>query len=71
MSKSDVKPIQANISLCDWEETMVDDLCRQYNLPDSVILNIGVTFLMNEISASQNGKQSLLNSISKVEGKNA
>lgn len=56
-------PVQVNASLSDWEEQMVTDLAAQYNLPDDVILQIGVTFMMNEMSASMNGKPSLLNSI--------
>ena len=57
------EPIKVDATLSDWEEMMVDDLCKQYNLPDNVVLNIGITFLMNELSGSMNGKPSLLNSI--------
>lgn len=57
------EPIKVDAALSDWEEVMVDELCKQYDLPDSVVLNIGVTFLMNELSGSMNGKPSLLNSI--------
>ena len=53
-------------SLSAWEENMVSELASQYDVPDEVVLNIGVTFLLNELSGSANGKQSLLNSIRPV-----
>ena len=57
------KPIQVNASLADWEEMMVSELSQQFGLDDEVVLHIGVTFLMNEMSASMNGKPSLLNTV--------
>ena len=56
-------PVKIDATLSDWEEQMVEDLAKQYDLQDDVILQIGVTFLVNEMSASMNGKQSLLNSM--------
>lgn len=55
--------MKVDVSLADWEEIMVDELCKQHNLPDSVVLHIGTTFLTNELSGAVNGKQSLLNAI--------
>lgn len=55
--------VQVDAALSEWEEDMVADLSEQYGLSDEIVLNIGVTFLMNELSASMNGKPSLLNSI--------
>ena len=42
---------------------MLSELSQKYGLDDDVVLDIGVTFLLNEMSASMNGKPSLLNSI--------
>lgn len=61
MSK-DIKT-QINAALSEWEEQMIADLAKQYSLSDTTVLNIGVTFLINELSASANGKPSLLNSM--------
>ena len=57
------QPMRVDATLSEWEEMMVDDLCKQYNLPDDVVLNIGVTFLLNELQGSANGKPSILNSM--------
>lgn len=57
------EPIKVNAALSDWEESMVSELAETYGVDDDVVLNIGITFLMNELSASMNGKTSLLNSI--------
>ncbi len=61
-----MKDVKVNASLAEWEENMVDELCAQYRIPDDVVLNIGITFLLNEMSASMNGMPSLLNSINPV-----
>lgn len=55
--------IQVDAALSDWEESMISELSDAYGISDDIVLNIGVTFLMNELSASMNGKPSLLNSI--------
>lgn len=60
---SDQSKVQVNASLSDWEEMMLMELSQKYGLDDNVVLDIGVTFLLNEMSASMNGKPSLLNSI--------
>lgn len=60
---SDQSKVQVNASLSDWEEMMLTELSQKYGLDDNVVLDIGVTFLLNEMSASMNGKSSLLNSI--------
>ena len=60
---SDQSKVQVNASLSDWEEMMLTELSQKYGLDDNVVLDIGVTFLLNEMSASMNGKPSLLNSI--------
>ncbi len=60
---SDQSKVQVNASLSDWEEMMLTELSQKYGLDDNVVLDIGVTFLLNEMSASMNGNPSLLNSI--------
>lgn len=57
------EPIKVDAALSEWEEMMVAELAAQHNVADDVVLSIGVTFLMNELSGSMNGKPSLLNSI--------
>lgn len=57
------KPVQVNASLSEWEEMMVTELAQKFGVDEDVVLNIGVTFLVNELSGSMNGKPSLLNSI--------
>lgn len=54
---------QINISLEDWEEQMIDELCNKYNLSDKIVMDIGISFLYNELMASMNGKKSLLDAI--------
>lgn len=58
------EPLKVEASLSEWEEMMVNELSQKFNISDDVILEIGITFIVNEMSAAMNGKPSIINSIS-------
>ena len=58
-----------DICLSDWEDQMVEDFCVKYDLPDSVVLDIGVSFLYNELQAGFAGKPCMMSSIAMPQGK--
>ena len=41
----------------------LDELAAKYNIPDNVILEIGVTFVVNEMSAAMSHNPCIINSI--------
>lgn len=57
-------PLKVEASLSEWEEMMVNELSQKFNISDDIILEIGITFIVNEMSAAMNGKPSIINSIS-------
>lgn len=63
----DDKVLRLDATLSDWEDEMVVELSKKHSVSEDAILDIGVTFLMNELRAAANGKPSLLNSIRNVE----
>ena len=63
----DDKVLRLDATLSDWEDEMVVELSKKHSVSEDAILDIGVTFLMNELRAAANGKPSLLNSIRNAE----
>lgn len=59
------EPLKVEATLSDWEENMVDELALKYGLSGDVVLDIGCTFLVNELSGAMNGKVCILNSMRK------
>ncbi len=55
--------MQVNASLSDWEENMLAELAQKHGVSEDAILDIGSTFLSNEILASVNGKPCLMTAI--------
>lgn len=61
INKDDKRVVQA--SLVDWEENMVSDLSKEYNVPAETVLAIGLTFVVNEMSAAMNQQPCVINTI--------
>ena len=59
----DNKKLVVNASLSDWEEAMLTELSAKYNIPDDIILEIGMTFVVNEMRAAANQQPCVINSI--------
>ena len=54
---------QVDATTADWEENMIAELATKYDLDENIVLDIGITFVINEMSAAMNGKQALINTI--------
>ena len=61
--KDDILNVSA--VLADWEDEMIVELAKKHNIDENEVLDICVTFLVNEIFGSAHNKQSLFNTIHK------
>lgn len=57
---------RVNITLSDWEESMLSELSEKYKMNAESILDVGLTFLINELSAAGNQTPCILSSINPV-----
>lgn len=47
----------------DWENEMIADIASKHNVSENDAMDIGLTFLVNEITASINGHDCIMNAI--------
>ena len=57
------KVLKLDATTSDWEEAMIVELSAKHKVAEDAVLDIGITFLINELRAAANGQSSILNSI--------
>ena len=62
MSNSEPKK-QINACTFEWEELMIEELAKKHKISEDIVLDIGITFLLNETKAITNGKDCILSSM--------